>query len=406
MQNGTELNFLLDILKKNHLRVLFVSPKDPVSITFDSQISAVLSLSSGQSVPLERILGRLEKNTRYLLLNEFYFQYFLIPLPKTEEILCIGPFLSAAPTSAQILAIGEEMHLAPSAQKFLKEYYASLPIIPENDRLFSILDSFCESIWNTKSIFTVKIEGNQTFSHSAEPFLSDDRGETLAKMEMMEKRYAFENEIILAVKTGQEQKEKLLLSAVNEKMFEKRLQDPVRNAKNYCIIMNTLLRKAAEDGGVHPFYIDQTSSELAAKIEQIGDTKAVFPLMSEIFRSYCKLVRGHSTAKFSPIVKKTLLMIDSDLSAELTLSKLAEEQNISAGYLSTIFKKETGQTVSEAIRKKRISLALHLFHTTSLQVQTVAMHCGIMDVQYFSKIFKKEVGKTPKEYRDFVRGSK
>jgi YesN/AraC family two-component response regulator len=100
---------------------------------------------------------------------------------------------------------------------------------------------------------------------------------------------------------------------------------------------------------------------------------------------------------------KRVLLIDADLSAELSLSKLAEEQKISAGYLATLFKKETGLTVSEAIRKKRIALALHLLHTTNLQIQTIAMHCGIMDVQYFSKTFKKQVGKTPKEYRDSIR---
>jgi hypothetical protein len=58
----------------------------------------------------------------------------------------------------------------------------------------------------------------------------------------MELRYAFENELIQAVALGQQHKEKMLLSIFNEQMFEKRLQDPLRNAKNYCVIMNTLPR--------------------------------------------------------------------------------------------------------------------------------------------------------------------
>ena len=64
------------------------------------------------------------------------------------------------------------------------------------------------------------------------------------------------------------------------------------------------------------------------------------------------------------------------------------------------FKKETGKTVSEYIRDKRIEHAKYLLNTTHLQIQTIALHCGIMDVQYFSKIFKKQLGKTPKEYRE------
>jgi YesN/AraC family two-component response regulator len=220
---------------------------------------------------------------------------------------------------------------------------------------------------------------------------------------MTEIRYSFENELIQAITMGQLHKENLLLSSINEDMFEKRISDPIRNAKNYCIIMNTLSRKATEQGGVHPFYIDRVSSKFATKIEQITSLKEVTVLMREMFCSYCQLVRTYMTQKYLPVVQKTMLLIDSDLSAELSLHSLAAHQGISDGYLSTVFKKETGKTVSEYIREKRIKHAMHLLDTTHLQIQTIALHCGIMDMQYFSKIFKKHVGKTPKEYRKSIR---
>ena len=402
MKGEYQLEFLRDILKKSHIRTFLSSALDSVDSLLDSQISAIVGVLPMQSIPIKRILGKIEKNTQYRFSNELKFQYIMLPLSE-KNLFFIGPFLSSPLTSGQIWALGEEFALSPGSQKLFKEYYSSLPIVPENDRLFTVIDSFCELIWQTPTFSTVEIKGSHTFSYSSEEFSPEGGAHTLAKMEMMEKRYGFENEMILAVKLGQEQKSKLLLSAVGEQMFEKRLQDSVRNAKNYCIIMNTLLRKAAEEGGVHPLYIDQVSSDFATKIERISDLSAVSALMDEMFRAYCKLVRKHSTAKFSPIVKKAILLIDADLSIELSLGRIAKELGISAGYLATIFKKETGKTISEAIRQKRIALALHLLNTTGLQIQTIAMHCGIMDVQYFSKIFKKEVGKTPKEYRDSIR---
>ena len=222
----------------------------------------------------------------------------------------------------------------------------------------------------------------------------------------MEARYSFENELIRAVSLGQQHKENLLAAAFNEQVFEKRVADPIRNAKNYCIIMNTLLRKAAENGGVHPLYIDRISSKFASKIELISDMNALAPFMREMFSSYCRLVYKHSMKQYSPIVKKTILVIDADISAELSLNNLAEKQGISAGYLATIFKKETGKTVSEYIKDKRIEHAMYLLDTTHLQIQTIALHCGIMDIQYFSKVFKKKIGKTPKEYRENARKSR
>ena len=125
--------------------------------------------------------------------------------------------------------------------------------------------------------------------------------------------------------------------------------------------------------------------------------------MRDMFRTYCRLVRKNSTNKYSLVVQKTVLLVDSDLSANLSLGTLAAVQDISPGYLSTVFKKETGKTVSQYIREKRINHAAHLLSTTHLQIQTVALHCGIMDVQYFSKIFKMQTGKTPKEYRESIK---
>ena len=121
--------------------------------------------------------------------------------------------------------------------------------------------------------------------------------------------------------------------------------------------------------------------------------------MREMFTSYCKLVQKHSTKKYSPVVQKSILMIDSDISAELSLRTIAKKQGITPEYLATVFKKETGKTLSEYLRDKRVQYAIHLLGTTNLQVQTIATHCGIVDVQYFSKMFKKQTGKTPNEFR-------
>ena len=74
-------------------------------------------------------------------------------------------------------------------------------------------------------------------------------------------------------------------------------------------------------------------------------------------------------------------------------------QNISASYLSNIFKKETDKTVTEYVNGKRMDYAAHLLATTKQQIQSIAQICGIVDVQYFSKLFKKVKGMTPKEYR-------
>ena len=235
----------------------------------------------------------------------------------------------------------------------------------------------------------------------------DDLGKDVRVEEIPEDMVDLANEyrekLMDAVSKGQIHKADLLLTNFTSFSFENRLADPIRNIKNYCIIMNTLLRKAAESGGVHPLHLDMNSSAYANRIEQIHSLETVPLLMADMFRDYCQLVRKHSSKNYSPPVQKALLYIEANLTENLNLRMLAETLNVSPSYLSSLFRKETGQTLTEHINQRRIRHAMHLLKTTRLQVQTVAQHCGIMDVQYFSKVFKRIAGTTPKQYRETKR---
>lgn len=341
-----------------------------------------------------------DMQTVYKLTDAFKQKYKYMLLDK-DSLLIIGPYLSSPISESEFFEIGERNSISPKQQKYLRELYHSIPVLEESCPLFIMLDAFLERVWKSPSFAMIDL-GDTGAPPSPLVEKSGDDGfeDILVNMKAMEQRYAFENELIDAVTLGQLHKESTLFSFFSGGNFEKRISDPVRNAKNYGIIMNTLLRKAAERGGVHPVYLDRISSDFAARIEEMSALSENTALMQDMFRSYCRLVRKHSMRSYSPLVQKTVLIIDSDLSADLSLSSLAALQDISPGYLSAIFKKETGKTLSEYVRERRIRHAAHLLATTSLQIQSVALHCGILDVQYFSKLFKREMGKTPKEYRE------
>lgn len=296
----------------------------------------------------------------------------------------------------------ERNNVPPQQLKLLESYYGSVPILPDTSHLFVLLDSFTDRLWGSGNVHIEDV--NQDFNgFPLTEKNAEEESDTLWDMKNMEQLYAYENQLMEAVSKGQIHKADLLLTNFSSFSFEQRVDDPIRNIKNYCIIMNTLLRKAAEQGGVHPLYLHSTSSGYAIQIEQLHSLETVPLLMSEMFRDYCQLVRKHATKHYSPPVQKALLYIESNLAENLSLRTLADILNISPSYLSNLFRKETGQTLTDFINRRRVRHAMHLLKTTRLQIQTVAQHCGIMDVQYFSKIFKKVAGMTPKEYREHKR---
>ena len=396
-----ELSLLCDTLKKLHINVI-VSKTNDLSAAI-SKIGLDTIHKNASSFVLQ-FPKDAEPRTIYKFTDscDLNFLYLLLPDTEVATVLFIGPYLANPSTPERLLELGKKLGVSPLRQSYFDEFYSAIPVLDDKSHFLVLLSSFCERIWQTPSFSIIDVSEKYQSSASPinEPMHTDEFDDILINMKNMEKRYAFENELIRAVSLGQIHKESQLLSAFSENMFEKRLKDPLRNAKNYGVIMNTLLRKAAESGGVHPLYLDRVSSEFAAKIEGMSDLLQNKNLMCEMFRSYCRLVRKHALTHYSLLIQKTILIIDSDISANLSLNSLAVSQNVSPGYLSSTFKKETGKTVTEYIREKRIKHAAFLLATTPLQIQTVALNCGIVDVHYFSKTFKKLIGKTPMEYRN------
>ena len=84
---------------------------------------------------------------------------------------------------------------------------------------------------------------------------------------------------------------------------------------------------------------------------------------------------------------------------ELTLEGIAEENYISASYLSRIFRRVTGEGFGEYLRRVRLEQACRLLRGTELPNEQIVYACGLRDVPTFYRQFKSHVGMTPNTYR-------
>lgn len=344
----------------------------------------------------------LRSATVYRLLDMFLCRYIFVELPFSEQpsVLLIGPYLNSVITHQQILEQAERIGLPPAAVPELELFYSSLPLVREEHHLFAMVNTFAEYVFGGEDQFGSM---DLFFDHSntSLPIFTHNKFTESDDLdaEVMEKRYQFENELIRAVSQGNAHKAELMMASFSYLSFETRTSDPLRNMKNYCIIMNTLMRKATEQGGVHPVYLDRVSSGFARRIEAVRSLSNISDFMMEMMHTYCRLVKQHSMKKYSPLVQKAMIQIENDLTSDLSLKAVATKLNVSSGYLSGLFKKETGQPFTAYVNSRRIHRAKQLLRTTSLQVQTVAQHCGILDFHYFCRLFKRDVGITPTAYR-------
>lgn len=86
---------------------------------------------------------------------------------------------------------------------------------------------------------------------------------------------------------------------------------------------------------------------------------------------------------------------------EANLEKIAEKIGLTSAYISTIFKKETGMTITNYLIQIRLEKAKEMIRDTNMTISEIAYAVGYVDTRYFSKLFIKNVGIKPVEYRRF-----
>ena len=397
-----QLSFLMKFYKKCNLQLLALDPWGPVDKNIDIRFRESLGRDSEYFTQLEHLATHSVPRTIYRIQDQYLCHYLF--LQYTDEahpvFLVVGPYLTRPMGQEDIIIHAEKMDITPQQ---LGNYYIGLPVLTKDSHIFSALYAFCELVWGTEEPLHMEdINMALTEAGGSEgPSLLSPREFSTFK-QMVELRYAYENELMSAVSRGITLKAELQHPSAFPSFLDSRSPDPVRNLKNYCIIMNTLLRKAAEQGGVHPIHLDEMSREFALKIEYFSALPEGQGLMDEMFVAYCQLVKKHSSKNYSPLIQQAMIYIDSDLEGDLSLNVLAEKLNVNGSYLSSRFKKEMGQTLTDYITAKRMTLAMRLLGTTKMQIQMVAQKCGIPDVNYFTKKFKKATGKTPKDYRQVL----
>ena len=87
------------------------------------------------------------------------------------------------------------------------------------------------------------------------------------------------------------------------------------------------------------------------------------------------------------------------LSSEISLNDLADIVSLNASYLSALFKKETGMTYTEYVMFCRLEKAKELLADTGKSIAEIADAVGYHDTRHFSKLFTRNIGLKPSEYR-------
>ncbi len=106
------------------------------------------------------------------------------------------------------------------------------------------------------------------------------------------------------------------------------------------------------------------------------------------------------TEKERHLIRRVKELVNESLDQDISLQFLAERVYLHPKYLYDMFKRETGQNLSDFVTERRMNKARKLLKETTLKIPDVSLMCGFANHKYFRALFKQQVGCTPSEFRD------
>jgi AraC-like DNA-binding protein len=409
MNQKTALTFLENALSRYGLKAHII--KDCLDLEdIDKGIRNFLGFDRIYQKAAEHMEPMLKPYTIYKVSDDFLSNYIFLQFSNADEpsYLIIGPYTEKDFSKELLMDLITKYEVPLKLTERLKEYFMNIPFLSDPTSVMILVETFAELVWTgtSYSYEEIQFQMSKDFVGIIPQYVLESITEPRDveyKMQLIEERYQTEKNLMNCVAQGNYLKAYNSLAGFNQQMMEYRAPSRLQDYRNYAIILNTLLRKGAELGAVHPIHIDRLSSHFAKRIESISSFEHGKQLSKEMIRKYCVLVKSHSLKEYSLFIQKVITRVESDLTADQSLNTHAQLLNLTPSYLSKLFRRETGITLTDFVNKKRIEHSIFLLNTTDLPIQTIAQYCGVTDINYFTRLFKKQIGKTPSEYRKLLK---
>ncbi|WP_077620643.1 helix-turn-helix domain-containing protein [Bacillus sinesaloumensis] len=315
-----------------------------------------------------------------------------------EGTVLIGPSLSYPLSDERINGIINDTRAFFYRDKVF-QYYKSLPVI-ENKQLINIstiaFNLFNHILLSTKTV-------------------SDRNGEITDQKEKIEKvnlavsknlqtntfhERIFERKMLEIVKEGRVEEIKNLPYKEEEESSILSKSSFIRSVKNHIITLITLASRAAIEGGLHDEIAFSLHDQFIQQVEEVDRIDETRELAREVIYTFSRKVQQAKGEQYSKTITTCKDYIYKHIYDDLRHEDIANSVELSPKYLSALFKKEVGQSVSDYIQETKINEAKKLLAYSKTPISEICTLLNFNDQSYFTKVFKKVAGVTPKLYRE------
>lgn len=169
-------------------------------------------------------------------------------------------------------------------------------------------------------------------------------------------------------------------------------------ARGYELLV-MISRTAMENGADTEYVMDLCQSYLESTAD-VRDFPAFCNWLTRTVAEFVDSTFTYGNTKHANVIHRCVQHIGSHYAERLTLDSMADMVYMSPAYLSRVFKAETGITFNQYLNRVRITKAKDLIRDRRLKLTDVSMMVGYEDQSYFTRVFRKLTGTSPRSYRN------
>ncbi|MEX0321970.1 MAG: helix-turn-helix transcriptional regulator [Puniceicoccaceae bacterium] len=209
--------------------------------------------------------------------------------------------------------------------------------------------------------------------------------------------WRLEPELFLAMRKRERTESRRLLNQILIGIYNFGGEDIIR-VKGFILDLVSMMTRTMVDCGASPADTLGRGFDIVRELELIHDEESLSSWVTNVLESLMEAVERSSDSAEDMRMQLAVNYIRENCGEPLSRDDVAMKVGLSPSHFSRLIVSHLGHSFSDELRKVRIAKAARMLKDRSYSAKEVSIACGFQDQSYFSKVFKKEIGKTPLEY--------
>jgi AraC-like DNA-binding protein len=204
--------------------------------------------------------------------------------------------------------------------------------------------------------------------------------------------------LLAAIKRGERQAAREIINRVLVGIYHSARSRP-QLLKSLALELVVVMSRAAVESGADPTEVLGCNFESATALAGLTDEEEVASWLCGMLERVMDAIRDNKQFPNAVLLGRAVAFMEENLGEPLDRDSVARAAGLSGSHFSRLIREKTGRTFTDLMAQYRVDRAKAMLRRTDKSIIQIAMECGFEDQSYFSRVFKRYTGSSPRAYR-------